>query len=221
MRRWCQRISNNHLIFLDETFVKVNEAPSTTLVMPGESEYVVVDDDTSYAARYDMIGCCTGSEMLPPIVYSPADRARRNVDGIRGWMVNDYIEDILARSISALDRYPMYLIVDRARTHNKQQMMEAFHNGGCFEIVDIVFMPTKAAKRLSPLDNAIWHEWKDKVRQHSPLNSKNMISNMMTAYHSITPNPYYRLCQLTRGQSVYKDCPSPSTHRHSSSRYNQ
>lgn len=64
--------------------------------MPGESEYLVVDDDTTYAARYDMIGFCTGREMLPAIVYNPADRASRNVDGIRGWMANDYIEDISA-----------------------------------------------------------------------------------------------------------------------------
>jgi hypothetical protein len=126
MRRWCQRLSKDRLVFLDETSMKVNECPSTTLVMPGESEYVVVDDDTTYAARYDMIGCCTGREMLPAVVYSPPDRASRNVDGIRSWMVNDYIEAILARSISALDRYPMYLIVDQSKAHNKQQMMEAF-----------------------------------------------------------------------------------------------
>jgi DDE superfamily endonuclease len=221
MRRWCQRISNDRLIFLDETALKLNECPSTTLVMPGETDYVVVEDDTSYSARYDMIGCCTGNEMLPPIVYSPEDRAAREVDGIRGWMINDYIEDILARSISALDRYPMYLIIDRAKPHNKQQMMEAFHNGGCFEIVDIIYMPTKSAKRLSPLDNAIWHEMKEKVRRQSPLTSNNVISNMMTAYHSIIPKSYYRLCGLTHGQSVYKDCPSPSAHRHSSRKYTQ
>jgi hypothetical protein len=215
MRRWCQRVSNDRLVFLDETAMKVNECLSTTLVMPGESEYVVVEDDTSYAARYDMIGCCTGKEMLPPIVYSPEDRASRSVDGIRSWMVNDYIEDILARSISALDRYPMYLIIDQSKAHNKQQMMEAFHNGGCFEIADIKYIPTKAAKRLSPLDNAIWHEWKDKVRQHAPLTSTNIVSQMMTAYYSITPNSYYRHCGLTHGQSVYKDCPSTATHHHS------
>jgi hypothetical protein len=85
-------------------------------------------------------------------------------------------------------------------------MMEAFHNGGCFEIVDIKYIPTKATMRLSPLGNAIWHEWKDKVRQHAPLTSTNIVSQMMTAYYSITPNSYYRHCGLTHGQSVYKDC---------------
>jgi len=217
-RRWAQRISNDRLVFLDETAMKVNQAPSTTLVMPGESEYVIVEDDTSYAARYDMIGVCTGKEMLPSIVYSPADRVSRGVDGIRSWMVNDYIEDILARAISALDRYPMYLIVDRASAHNKDKMLEAFQNSGCEEIVEVKYMPTKSAKRLSPLDNVIWHEWKDKVRQHSPLNSSNIVSHMMTAYHSVAPNVYYRHCGLTHGQSVYKDCPSPSLHHHTASR---
>ena len=77
-------------------------------------------------------------------------------------------------------------------------------------------MPTKAAKRLSPLDNVIWHEWKDKVRQHSPLNSSNIVSHMMTAYHSVSvaPNLYYRHFELTDGQSMYKDSPSPSVHHH-------
>jgi hypothetical protein len=38
MRRWAQRISNDRLVYLDETAMKVNQAPSTTLVMPDETE---------------------------------------------------------------------------------------------------------------------------------------------------------------------------------------
>ena len=55
LRRKLQRVVNNKIIFVDETHIKINEAPTTTLVAPGDKPYVVVTDSSSYAARYDMI----------------------------------------------------------------------------------------------------------------------------------------------------------------------
>jgi DDE superfamily endonuclease len=216
-RRWAQRIANNKLIFLDETAIRVSDAPRNTLVMPDEQPIVVVEDNSSYAARYDMIAVTTGTEVLPPVIFSPEDRETRGVDGIQGWMLNEYILDILARSIAALDRYPMYLVVDRSTAHNSETMMESFHCGGCFEIVDIMKMPTKAAKRISPLDNGIFHEWKDRVRKHNLLTSKNIESVMVQEWENISQeniSHYYKHCGLTHGQDVYKDCPCPNEHQH-------
>jgi hypothetical protein len=55
----------------------VNEAPRTTLVAPGETAYVIVDDTTQYARRFDMIACCTATRALPPIIFSPTERKDR------------------------------------------------------------------------------------------------------------------------------------------------
>jgi hypothetical protein len=44
------------------------------IVLPGEKEYVEVTDNSSYARRYDMIACCNGDQVLPPIIFTPEDR---------------------------------------------------------------------------------------------------------------------------------------------------
>ena len=45
LRRRLQRIPNTDIIYFDETHLRVGEAPRDTLVAPGESQYLVVDDN--------------------------------------------------------------------------------------------------------------------------------------------------------------------------------
>lgn len=127
-RKRLKRLGVKHVLFLDETHLRVNEAPRTTLVAEGETPYVIVEDTTQYAKRYDMIACCTSEEVLPPIIYSPSERNLIGSKGINKKMLLDYIEDILARACSGLDRYPLYLVLDRARIHNVSHILEAFHD---------------------------------------------------------------------------------------------
>jgi hypothetical protein len=216
-RRWAKTIDKSRLIFLDETHLRVGEAPRTTLVMPGEKPFVVVADNTNYAPRYDMIACCTGQEVLPSIIYSPTDRKGREVKGIRASMVNQYIDSILAQAVRTLDRYPMYLVCDRSNAHNAQQMKEAFIDRGCGEVVEIKFMPALGAKRLSPLDNGIFGYWKNKCRQHPLITSANIIHVMSSEWEKIPPSllfSCYQHCALTCRRDVYSDCPLPHLHQH-------
>jgi hypothetical protein len=55
LRRKVQTVGADHVLFLDEVPFKLSEAPSHTIVLPGESAYVEVDDNSSYAPRYDMV----------------------------------------------------------------------------------------------------------------------------------------------------------------------
>ncbi|CAF3442038.1 unnamed protein product [Rotaria sp. Silwood1] len=161
LRRKLQRISNKKIIFLDETHIKINEAPRTTLVAPGENPYVIVTDSSSYAARYDMIAAVVGDQILPSIIYSPADRKTKNVKGINSNMLIDFMENILCPSISTLDYCPIYLVLDKSHIHNISKIKEALGNFECMKSVEILVMPTQAAKRISPLDNSLFHEWKE------------------------------------------------------------
>jgi hypothetical protein len=114
-----------------------------------------------------MIACCTYNEVLPPIIFSPADRAAMSQSGINHKMLIKYIQDMLAQACGALDRYPLYflyLVLDRASIHNEEKILEAFHDNGCQELVEVWKMPSKAAKRMSPLDNALFHHWKERIR---------------------------------------------------------
>src|SRR6202040_2223514 len=200
LRRKIQKIGKNRLLFLDETAIRLNEAPTRTLVYPGESEYVVVEDTTSYAQRYDMIACCTGKEVLPPIIYTPDERKDINVKGINTKMLIKYIQNILAQACGALDRYPLYLILDKATCHSKSKILEAFHDNGCQSLVDIWYMPTQAAKCMSPLDHSLFHDWKERVRKRHPITANNITQLMSDEWNNVTVehlSHYYQHCGLT------------------------
>jgi hypothetical protein len=217
LRRKIQRLNKAKVLFLDETQLKLNAAPTHTLVALGEKEYVVVEDTSAYAKRYDMIACITSKEVLPPIIYTPDERKTLSVRGINTKMLVTYIQQILAQACGALDRYPLYLILDKATCHSKSQLLEAFHDNGCQSLVDIWSMPTQAAKRMSPLDNSLFHEWKERVRNRHPITSKNIEQLMSDEWNNIPPqhlSHYYQHCGLTGRGNVYFDCPQPSVHKH-------
>jgi hypothetical protein len=217
VRRWAKKIHKKNLIYMDETQLKLNEAPRTTLVAPGETEYVIVEDNTSYAARYDMICFMSGEKVFPAIVYSPEDRASRGVKGITSDMLNEFIVNQLGPSLGAYDRYPLYIICDRSTIHNIDKMNDSFIEGYCHEVKEIRYMPSKSAKRLSPLDNGLFHDWKERCRKHSPLTKKNIISVMITEWERTTSEQlfkYYKHCGLTYSRNVYADCPNPHEHKH-------
>jgi hypothetical protein len=217
LRKKIQRLNKANVLFLDETHMKLNQAPNRTLVCPGESEYVVVQDTSSYAKRFDMIACCTAKEVLPPIIYTPDERKQLNVKGINTKMLVTYVQQILAQACGALDRYPLYLILDNATCHSKPQLLEAFHDNGCQSLVDIWFMPTQAAKRMSPLDNSLFHEWKERVRKRHPITQNNITQLMSDEWNNIAAQHlfhYYQHCGLTGRGNAYFDCPQSTAHKH-------
>lgn len=217
VRRKLQRVPKKNILFMDETHFKLNECARKTLVVPGESECIVVHDSTSYAGRYDMICFISGEEVFPPMIYSPKDREELGVKGITGDMLNSFIEDYLARAIAAKDRYPLYLLCDKSTIHNIEKMKEAFQNGLCFEIVDISFLPTQAAKRLSPLDNSLFADWKNRCRDHHPITPENIKQIMSDEWERTAKEKikaYYKHCALARRRNPYHDCPLPTVHQH-------
>jgi hypothetical protein len=106
-----------------------------------------------------MIACCSGERVFPAIIYTPAERGA----GISQDMLLDYIRNLLAQAVGALDIYPLILVVDSASIHNEEKIMETFHDWGCQEIIKVIKMPVAAGKRLSPLDNSLFNIWRQKV----------------------------------------------------------
>jgi hypothetical protein len=213
VRRKLQRISKERVLFLDETAVRVSETATHTLVLEGEQPFVEAIDTTSYAARYDMIACCSIDRTFPPIIYAPNERGK----GIN--MLLSYIRDVLAQAVGALDRYPLTLIIDRSTIHNPAEMLQEFHDWGCQELKEILLMPPQSAKRLSPLDNSLFRDWKERVRQHAPLTKQNIQRVMADAWNALPARllrSHYKHCGFMRGKDEYFDCPSPAAHRHGS-----
>jgi hypothetical protein len=218
LRRKLQRVSNNKIIFIDETHIKINEASTTTTpVAPGEKPYVVVTDSSSYAARYDMIAAIVGNKVLPPLIFTPQDRKARKANGINSEMFIDYIENILYPSISELDPCPIYLVLDKLNIYNVSKIEQAFCDVGCTELTEILIIPIQAAKRVNSLNNTLFHEWKERIRQNSLLTEENVVMTMINEWYNtkeVNIKHHYGHCAITYGQNVYKYCPFPLNHRH-------
>ena len=78
-------------------------------------------------------------------------------------------------------------------------------------------MPTQSPKRLSPLDNALFHIFKQEVRKHAPLTDDNIVQILSDAWNNISSKyiqSQHRKCGLMRGADPYFDCPNPAVHAH-------
>ena len=60
-----------------------------------------------------MIAAVVGNQRFPSIIFSPQNRRARNVKGINGDMLLDFIENALCPSIDELDNCLIYLIFDK------------------------------------------------------------------------------------------------------------
>lgn len=215
MRRKLQRIGRNRVLFLDETALRLSEAAKHTIVLPGEQPFVLATETSSYAARFDMIACCVGDRVLVPKIFSPAERKGADVKGINRAMLLQFVDDVLAQAVEGLDRYPLTLVLDRAQIHkNIDALRQAFADRGSESIKDILLMPANAAKRMSPLDNALFHDWKEVCRKHTPATKRNIQQIMNDAWMKMKPGPHYKNAGLMRNQDPYFDCPAPAVHQH-------
>jgi hypothetical protein len=217
MWRKLQRLDKSRLLFLDETAVRLSEAPTPTLVAPDEQPYVVVADTTTNAKRFDIIACINGDRAFAPVIYTPKERSDAGVKGINTEMLVDYILSTLGQETAALDNPPLTLVVDQARIHHEERIMEAFREPGG-HVMQLLKTPPQAAKRLSPLDNSLFHDWKEAIRKRCPLTLRNIEQVMADEWNNITASKiaaHYKHCGLFRDADPYFDCPHPASHRHS------
>jgi hypothetical protein len=215
VRRKLQRIGIGHILFLDETHKREGDVDSYSIFLPGEPPFIETSCTSKYAARYDMIACCSGKSVLPPIIYAPKERGR----GVNQDMLLHYIHNLLAQAAGALDQYPLLLLLDRATIHSEAKIMQEFHDWGCQELTEVIRIPTASAKRLSPLDNSLFNLWRQRVLAGGPLTNTNIKQRMSDAWNTITSDELlaqYRHCGLMRHQDVYFDCPDPASHQHAS-----
>jgi hypothetical protein len=215
VRRKLQRIGIKHILFLDETHKREGDVDSYSIFLPGQPPFIQTSSTSSYAARYDMIACCSGHTALPPIIYAPKERGR----GVNQDMLLQFIRNLLAQAAGALDQYPLLLLLDKATIHSEAKILQEFHDWGCQELTEVLRIPTASAKRLSPLDNSLFNLWRQRVLAGGALTKANIKQRMSDAWNSITPaelREQYRHCGLLRRQNVYFDCPDPASHRHAS-----
>ena len=216
MRRKLQRMNKKRLLFLDETSVRLSEAPTSTVVLPEQQPYVIVEETAAYSKRFDMIACINIDKTFAPTIYTPTERSQAGVKGINTEMLKDYILSTLGQETAALDDPPLVLALDRARIHSEEGILEAFSERGG-HVMQVLKLPPNAAKRLSPLDNALFHDWKEAVRKRCPLTLENIEQVMADEWNNISSakiEAHYRHCGLIGRINSYFDCPDSASHAH-------
>jgi len=215
IRRKIRHLGTHKVLFLDETALRLSEAATHTIVLPGEQAFVEATETSSYSKRFDMIACCVGDQVLLPKIFTPKERKSADVKGINGPMLQQFIDDTLAQAVEGLDRYPLTLVLDRAPIHKDvDTLLQTFRDRSSESIKEILLLPPNASKRLSPLDNSLFHDWKQECRKHTPATEKNIVQIMNDAWMKMKPKAHYRNCGLTGNKDVYFDCPAPSKHKH-------
>lgn len=185
--------------------------PHRTLVTPGNEPLIIVEKPSAYSERYDFIGAINGSEAIACMTLSPIDRKNRRIDGITKEVLNEQIANTLAPAINRLSFDNFYLICDKSRIHNKEDMIEALNIGECESIIDVRYMPTASAKYISPLDNPIWRSIKEHIRSKYPVTTANLPSLLSETFLSLSKKEIknaYRKCAIVRGADVFYDKPS-------------
>ncbi len=217
LRRKLWHRGSKRTIFLDEVALRLNAAPNTSIVLPGEKPYIIAEETSAYSKRFDMIACCVGDRVLLPKIFTPKERADADVKGINGAMLLQFIDDVLAQAVEGLDRYPLTLVFDRAPIHRDlDAIRQAFHDRSSESITEILLLPPNAAKRLSPLDNALFHDWKEECRKHCPVTLRTIQRVMSDAWMKMKPRSHYLGSGITRTKDPYFDCPAPQEHQHGS-----
>lgn len=108
-------------------------------------------------------------------------------------------------------------MLDNTRIHNSDKNTEAFASYGV-SIERLIYNPTLAAKRLSPLNNALFHDWKQRICSRCPLSLAELPGIMIDEWEGIDKEliqAHYRHCGFVRGCDPYFDCPKPHVHKHS------
>lgn len=215
LRRKIRRIGTHKTIFLDETALRLSEAPTHTIVAPGEQAFVLATETSAYSKRFDMIAACVGDQVLLPKIFTPAERRGADVRGINRAMLLQFIDDVFAQAVEGLDRWPLLLVLDRASIHlDADIILQAFRDRSSESIREIVLMPPNAAKRVSPLDNCLFHDWKEECRKQCPVSTNTIQQVMSDAWMKMQPQQHYKHCGLTASKDVYFDCPAPAAHVH-------
>lgn len=211
MRRKLRRVAKNKIIFIDETNIKEDVIPQTTLVLSGDSGEVPVRQPESYAPRLDIIGSITSEVALPMTIFTPQQRKSLGTKGVTAAMFNSYIQENLGPALNGMDIDDMILVLDNARIHNVNSVERALDNAGVDNVKEILLLPKQSAKKVSPLDNALWNAFKQRVQEG--LKNKRATLNQVQSkaravWESLEPElleSEYRQCRLFKRQPLADD----------------
>jgi hypothetical protein len=194
---------------MDETNVKESISHRGGLSPAGTPAPLLVSDTSRYCPRYDVLASVCMDGPLPMRILTPQEREISDQKGINQELFLDYIADDLVPALSNYPRRDWYFITDRAAIHNMKEIqdeLKALDNSHTMK--HVLLLPTNTAKYVSPLDNSLWHLWKDRVRKEERRPGEGLDAFLVRTWGEMEKrviHSMYRKCRLMRGQPVGDD----------------
>lgn len=208
MRRKLQRIAKKRLVFLDQTGIELGASPRYGLSVAGQEAKVAIESKNLYPKRVDIMGAISYDKTLSLEISLPSKRSNEKRKGYRKRDILKFISSQLAKALPKLKIKDMILLIDKGCRVSREEAMQAFQNGNCHCVKDVMILPTQSGKHISPLDNCLWHELKDDVRTQVPTTEEDMVRAIRYSWKKISSDHlhrYYKHCALTRGQDSGKN----------------
>ena len=204
-RKKLHRVSNKRLVFIDGSGMRSEPRPLRGLAPSGQ---IPAEKAEKYEPRVDVMGAVgyhgplafeTKTSTQRRVIQNP----RKNKIGVKGYtkpMVKNFLEKELAPKICEMKVKDVIVCMDKGLSFKEEEAKEQLRAGGARNVKGVWILPTNSAKRISPLDNNLWHSLKQRVRARKPRTEVGTARILKQEFMSISPTDiqsYYRNCRLT------------------------
>lgn len=216
IRKKCQNVNKNRLVFIDGSGIRAEARPLKGLAPRGQTPHSTTNKAEKYEPRVDIMGAISWNGPLACETKTSKQRKKiRNLRtrklGVKGYtkpMVKDFLRNQLAPKIEDMKAKEVIVCMDKGLAFKEEEAKEAFRHGGTNKVKDIWILPTNTAKYVSPLDNNLWHSLKERVRARktkTEVGTAKIVKDEFMSINETDIHNYYRNCKLTRGSNPNED----------------
>jgi len=194
------------LIFIDQSRINLDGGPNYSLAPAGQPATIIGRRPKHWEPRVDFMGAVSGRRLLAFETKSPQER---KAAGVKGWtkaMVLAFVREQLAPAVTEAELSGVTIVMDKALRITPEEVKSEMKEGGVDDVREVVILPTGSAKYVSPLDNTLWHELKQRVRARSTPTVEAAITALEQEWNAIPTASLgnsYRHCALTRGSDAF------------------
>lgn len=216
IRKKCQNVSKNRLVFLDGSGIRSEPRPRTGLALAGEPATTTAEKPEQYEPRIDIMGaisydgplaCETKTSKQRRATWNPKKK-RKGVKGYTKPMVKKFLRYQLSPKIQDMAAEEVIVCMDKGLAFKEEEAKEQFRLGGTLKVKSVWILPRDTAKYVNPLDNTLWHTLKERVRarkSRTEAGTARIVKQVFMAFTRSEIQQYFKKCKLKRNSNVSED----------------
>ena len=190
---------------MDATGMKSESRPLYGLAPTKKYARVLASKAEPYEPRVDLLRYVSYDKLLVCETKTTIERKKAGVKGYTKIQTKEFIRKKVAPEVKKI---PMGIIfvIDKGLRFKPEEVKEELVKGGANNIEDVWIIATGAGNLVHPLENAMWHEMKDRVRSRNAISEKHTAKFMKEEFMKTSKDDiynYFRHCVLTFLSDLY------------------